>query len=55
MSDANIYATPISTTAPTAVDLQQSASLLGHLKEQGLYESDAESLLREEVLGKLDR
>jgi poly(A) polymerase len=55
MADSNVYATPISTAAPTAVDLQQSESLMKHLKEQGLYETEDESLLREEVLGKLDR
>lgn len=55
MGELNVYAQPISETPPTSVDLVQSKSLEDYLKDQGLYESQEESLRREEVLGTLDR
>eukprot|EP00192_Tetraselmis_astigmatica_P004068 CAMPEP_0117666730 /NCGR_PEP_ID=MMETSP0804-20121206/10546_1 /TAXON_ID=1074897 /ORGANISM="Tetraselmis astigmatica, Strain CCMP880" /LENGTH=488 /DNA_ID=CAMNT_0005474323 /DNA_START=443 /DNA_END=1905 /DNA_ORIENTATION=- len=55
MGDSNVYAQPISEAPPTTVDLNQSASLEKFLRDQGLYETEEESLRREEVLGILDR
>lgn len=44
----------ISEAPPTVLDIKQTAELKQFLEEQGLYESVAESSLREEVLGTLD-
>mmetsp|Transcript_13270 Transcript_13270/g.40180 ORF Transcript_13270/g.40180 Transcript_13270/m.40180 type:complete len:696 (-) Transcript_13270:767-2854(-) len=44
---------PFSEAKPSAKDLRQSRELEQCLKDYGLYESDAEATLREEVLGTL--
>ncbi|EIE20856.1 Poly(A) polymerase, partial [Coccomyxa subellipsoidea C-169] len=46
---------PFSRAPPTTKDFQQTADLELCLREQGLYESNEEAVLREEVLGRLDR
>mmetsp|Transcript_28337 Transcript_28337/g.67405 ORF Transcript_28337/g.67405 Transcript_28337/m.67405 type:complete len:688 (+) Transcript_28337:287-2350(+) len=55
MTSENIYGTAISEALPKPEELKQSESLENYLREQGLYESEEESLRREEVLGSLDR
>jgi poly(A) polymerase len=44
---------PFSTAPPTERDLRHTRSLEKCLQDHGLYESQAEALLREEVLGRL--
>jgi len=46
---------PLSLAEPQEVDIKQSNSLKKYLEDRGLYESEDESSLREEVLGRLDR
>ncbi|KAJ1294291.1 hypothetical protein BS78_01G134900 [Paspalum vaginatum] len=46
---------PISLSGPTEKDLKQTAEIEKYLSDTGLYESQEEAVLREEVLGKLDQ
>eukprot|EP00959_Pyramimonas_sp_CCMP1952_P462361 9483111-Pyramimonas_sp.AAC.1 len=46
---------PLSLAEPQEVDIKQSESIKKYLEERGLYESQDESSLREEVLGRLDK
>ncbi|CAN6374025.1 unnamed protein product [Urochloa humidicola] len=46
---------PISLNGPTEKDLMQTAQVEKYLSDAGLYESQEEAVLREEVLGKLDQ
>lgn len=46
---------PLSLAEGTEVDVKQSDKLVQYLKSRGMYESQEEASLREEVLGKLDR
>ncbi|KAH7306645.1 hypothetical protein KP509_22G023600 [Ceratopteris richardii] len=46
---------PLSTAGPTEADLARDRELDKFLVEAGLYESQEESMLREEVLGHLDQ
>eukprot|EP00249_Psilotum_nudum_P024513 c29207_g1_i1 orf=528-2630(+) len=46
---------PISTAGPTELDLARTRELEKFLLSAGLYESQEESTLREEVLGRLDQ
>ncbi|CAL8467929.1 g7467 [Coccomyxa elongata] len=55
MSSKPFSIEPFSRAPPTARDHEQTADLEQCLREQGLYESNEEAVLREEVLGRLDR
>lgn len=46
---------PISLSGPNEKDLLQTAEVEKYLSDAGLYESQEEAVLREEVLGKLDQ
>ncbi|XP_066395489.1 nuclear poly(A) polymerase 1-like [Miscanthus floridulus] len=46
---------PISLSGPTEKDLMQTTEVEKYLSDAGLYESQDEAVLREEVLGKLDQ
>ncbi|GJN30659.1 hypothetical protein PR202_gb18984 [Eleusine coracana subsp. coracana] len=46
---------PISLSGPTEKDVLQTAEVEKYLTDAGLYESQEESVSREEVLGKLDQ
>jgi poly(A) polymerase len=46
---------PLSLAEGTEVDVRQSEKLVEYLRSRGMYESQSEASLREEVLGKLDR
>ncbi|KAH7437431.1 hypothetical protein KP509_05G071500 [Ceratopteris richardii] len=52
---AQLHYEPLSTSAPTDAELASNRELEECMRESGLFESQEESILREEVLGHLDR
>lgn len=46
---------PVSTKAPTELELKQSAELKEYLESLKLYESYEEAVTRQEILGRLDK
>ncbi|KAH7437427.1 hypothetical protein KP509_05G071100 [Ceratopteris richardii] len=52
---AQLHCEPLSTSAPTDAELASNRELEECMRQSGLFESQEESILREEVLGHLDR